>query len=123
MLEDSTTATNAVTSSPISSRNSFIPIQETKLCNPDQRKLRSFLPSHLAYHSTVPAIGTSRGILSAWEHTSLTLTTATSQAFSLNTDLVSTYMLRPFVSPMCTLPHGTQKKPHSSLNYRLFNLL
>jgi hypothetical protein len=72
-----------------SSAPHVIRIQETKLRAIDRFVLASFLPSHLSGYDTVDAIGSSGGILTAWDPQFLSLDSSRRDHFSLSTVLSS----------------------------------
>jgi exonuclease III len=79
----------------ISSANpSIICVQETKLAAVDRFVLSSFLPSNLSCFETVDAIGSSGGILTAWDAGLYSLVSAHRCRFSL------TLMLQSFLSDL-----------------------
>jgi exonuclease III len=69
---------------------SVVCLQETKLAIDDVRAYRSFLPFNLDCHFARPAVGSSGGILTAWQSNSFGLVSSFSSPFSITTVLQST---------------------------------
>lgn len=69
----------------MSSSPTVVCLQETKLANPSNPKLRDFLPRKLLSFDTLPANGASGGVLTAWDSNSVTLVSSTRGSFCLTT--------------------------------------
>lgn len=67
----------------IAQRPSIVVLQETKLEDVDPSKRRAFLPSRLSNFATRPSNGASGGILTAWDMSTLTLSSTSELQFSL----------------------------------------
>jgi exonuclease III len=68
---------------------SIVCIQETKLASMDGFVAASILPSGLTSFESLDAIGSSGGILTAWDHRQFSLTSVRRDSFSLCTSLQS----------------------------------
>lgn len=72
-------------------------LQEMKLDSLDKPKIRSFLPPVLSEFTTLDAVGTRGGLVTAWDPRRLSLVSTSSSTYSLTTCLASTSSDLPFV--------------------------
>ncbi|KAG2622330.1 hypothetical protein PVAP13_3NG329201 [Panicum virgatum] len=63
----------------------FVAIQESKLTDPSNTKLKSFLPTRLLNSAFANARGASGGILTAWDDRTCSLASSSERAYSLTT--------------------------------------
>jgi endonuclease/exonuclease/phosphatase family metal-dependent hydrolase len=75
----------------LSARPTILALQETKLGHTSPQKASSFLPSSLRSFQAVDAIGTSGGLISAWDRNIFSLALSSPSRHVLSLDLTFTY--------------------------------